>query len=366
MSLKTKETIHRLFAQLSRDLLADVPPEQRARYQSLFQQRADELVAQASEGQAPTAFTDLIGLGSQGLQPFDSLGVTLPKSDFDEAVVPTQLHAAADLYYLYQHERMKVFQVAGVLLKLFHDGRMRIQRGPGARALYLIEKHYPLRYKLKDRLHAYRRVFNYGPRTPPSGGGNAIVFRNFHRQYVAFISAIAQYFRDMLIGQVIRGSQNIEQRPFGSQASIERLGTDLRWQLDRATYGNIVSLSMETSNYLNTVLEALETPDIKKAFDANTKWDVLEIVSNRHLGGTAQISQRAKMAETGRQLLMNVADNPFKTSDFHLFQSEIQPLGKVAESWIAAYRMVPEGRDFRGVAPALKQILGMQHATRAA
>jgi hypothetical protein len=365
MSLKTKETIHRLFSQLSRDLLADVPPEQRARYQSLFQQRAEELVASAADGAAPTAFTDLIGLGAQGLQSFDALGVSMPKSDFDEAVVPTQLHAAADLYSLYQHERMKVFQVAGVLLKLFHEGRMRIQRGPGARALYLIEKHIPLRYKKRDRLNAYRRVFNYAPRNAPPAG-NAVVYRTFHRQYVAFVSAIAQYFRDMLIGQVIRGSQNIEQRPFGSQASIERLGTDLRWQLDRATYGNVVSLTLETTSFLNTVLEALETPDIKKAFDANTKWDVIEIVSTRHLGGTGQISQRAKMAEAGRQLLMYVADNPFKTNDFHLFQSEIQPFGKVAESWIAAYRMVPEGRGFRGVAPALKQILGIQRATQAA
>jgi hypothetical protein len=363
MSLKTKETIQRLFAQLSRDLLAEVPPEQRSRYQALFQQRADELVASASDGSAPTAFTDLVGLGAQGAQPFDSLGFPTLKTDFDESVVPTQLHSAADLYFVYQHERMKIFQVAGVLLRLFHDGRMRIQRGPGARALYLIEKHYPLRYKLRDRMLAYRRVFNYGTLTPPSG---AVVFRSFHRQYVAFIAAIAQYFRDLLIGQVIRGSQNIEQRPFGSQATIERLGTDLRWQLDRATYGNIVSLTMETSNYLKTVLEALDTPDIKKAFDANTKWDVIEIVSTRHLGGAAQISQRSKMAETGRQLLTYVADNPFKTGDFHLFQSEIQPLGKVAESWIAAYRMTPEGRDFRGVAPALRAMLGTNPAPRAA
>jgi hypothetical protein len=363
MSLKTKETIQRLFAQLSRDLLAEVPPEQRNRYQALFQQRADELVRAAGDGSAPTAFTDLIGLGAQGAQPFDSLGFPTLQSDFDESVVPTQLHSAADLYFIYQHERMKVFQVAGVLLRLFHDGRMRIQRGPGARALYLIEKHYPLRYKLRDRMRAYRRVFNYGNLQAPQG---AVVFRSFHRQYVSFIAAIAQYFRDLLIGQVIRGAQNIEQRPFGSQATIERLGTDLRWQLDRATYGNIVSLTMETINYLKTVLDALDTPDIKKAFDANTKWDVLEVVSTRHLGGAGQISQRSKMAETGRQLLTYVADNPFKTTDFHLFQSEIQPLGKTAESWIAAYRMTPEGRDFRGVAPALRAMLGSSPAPRAA
>jgi hypothetical protein len=363
MSLKTKETIQRLFAQLSRDLLAEVPPEQRTRYQALFQKRADELVSAAGDGTALSAFTDLVGLGTQGAQPFDALGFPTLKTDFDESVIPTQLHAAADLYFIYQHERMKIFQVAGVLLRLFHDGRMRIQRGPGARALYLIEKHYPLRYKMRDRMLAYRRAFNYGSLQAPSG---AVVFRTFHRQFVAFVAAIAQYFRDLLIGQVIRGSHNLEQRPFGSQATIERLGTDLRWQLDRATYGNILSLTIETTNYLKTVLDALDTPDIKKAFDANTKWDVIEIVSTRHLGGAGQISQRSKMAEAGRQLLTYVADNPFRTSDFSLFQAEIQPLGKVAEAWIAAYRMVPEGRDFRGVAPALRAMLGLQPAPRAA
>jgi hypothetical protein len=363
MSLKTKETIQRLFAQLSRDLLADVPPEQRGRYQTLLQQRADDLLRAAGDGNTPSAFTDLLGLGPTGAAPFDNLGFPSIQPDFDESVIPTQLHSAAELYYVYQHERMKVFQVASVLLRLFHDGRMRIQRGPGARALYLIEKHYPLRYKARDRNLAYRRVFNYGNQAPTQG---AVVYRGFHRQFVAFVASIAQYFRDLLIGEVIRGANKLEQRPFGSQATIERLGTDLRWQMDRATYGNIVSLTIETSNYLKTVLDALDTPDIKKAFDANTKWDVLEIVGQRHLGGAGELSQRTKMAEAGRQLLTYAADNPFRTADFGLFQAEIQPLGKVAESWLAAYRMLPEGRAFRGVTPALRAMLGMQPAHRAA
>ncbi len=363
MSLKNKETLQRLFAQLSRDLLADVPPAERNRYQALFQQRAEDLVRAATDEKNPSAFTDLIGLGPQGALPFDSVGFPSIQPDFDEAVVPTQLHSAAELYYVYQHERMKVFQVAAVLMRLFHEGRMRIQRGPGARALYLIEKHFPLRYRMRDRMIAYRRAFHYGKITPSSG---TVCCRGFHRQFVALNAALAQYFRDLLIGEVIRGGHLLDQRPFGSQATIERLGADLRWQLDRATYGNIVSLTIETSNYLKTVLDALDTPDIKKAFDANTKWDVIEIVSQRHLGGAAEISQRTKMAETGRQLLLYVADNPFRTADHALFQSEVQSLGRVAEAWIAAYRMVPEGRRFRGVAPALKSTLGLQPTPRAA
>src|SRR5262249_31743176 len=162
-------------------------------------------------------------------------------------------------------------QTCALPICLFHEGRMRIQRGPGARALYLLEKHYPLRYKARDRMLAYRRAFGYGTQAPSPG---TIAYDGFNRQFVAFNAAVAQYFRDLLIGEVIRGAQLIDQRPFGSQATIQRLGQDLRWQLDRSTYGFIVPLTIETSSYLKTIMDMLDTPDIKKAWDANTKWDV--------------------------------------------------------------------------------------------
>jgi len=355
MSLKTTETIQRLFAQFVRDALADLPADQRARYQEQFQQRADDL-ARSAAGGGDSAFADLIGLGEKAGAAFESLNYPRIESDFDEAVIPTQLHAAAELYFIQMHERMKVFQVLGVLLRLFHEGRMRIQRGPGARALYLIEKHYPLRYKARDRMLAYRRAFGYGDRAAPAG---AIVYTGFHRQFVAFAAALAQYYRDLLIGEVIRGSQLIDQRPFGSQATVQRLGQDMRWQLDRCTYGNIVPLTIETGNYLKAILDMLDTPDIKKAFDANTKWDVIELVSQRHLGGIANLTQRVKMADAGRRLLQFVADDPFKTRDFNLFQAQMQPLGEIAEEWIAAYRMTPEGRGFTGVTNTMRSMLGV-------
>jgi len=117
-------------------------------------------------------------------------------------------------------------------------------------------------------------------------------------------------------------------------------------------------------HYLKTVLQLLDTPDIKKAFDANTKWDVVEIVSNRYLGGIAEPSQRAKMAESGRRILQFVADNDFRTAiDPILFQSEIRPMGPHAEAWIAAYRMTPEGRGFRGITPTFQRVLGAASAT---
>jgi hypothetical protein len=175
--------------------------------------------------------------------------------------------------------------------------------------------------------------------------------------------ALSQYFRDLLIGEVIRGGPLIEQRPFGSVATVQRIGLDLRYALDRSTYGNVFALTIETGHYLKQVLAILDAPDIKKAFDANTKWDVVEIVSQRYLGGIAEPSQRAKMAESGRRILQFVADHDFKTSiDPILFQSEVRPMGPHAEAWLAAYRMTPEGRGFPGVTPALRSVLGMNSA----
>jgi len=81
------------------------------------------------------------------------------------------------------------------------------------------------------------------------------------------------------------------------------------------------------------------------------------------LGGAAQISQRTKLADAGRRILRHVADDPFTTQDFNLFQAQIQGLGPVAEEWIASYRMVPEGRGFAGVTNALRGTIGLPSAS---
>lgn len=355
MAYENFETISRLWQKFLREQLAVMQPEDRQKYELLFEDRFQTLLKGAA-GDGMDGFLDLIGFGGKGTPPFEKVPYPYISPDFDESVIPSQLHAAAELYFIYQHERMKVFQVVDILRRLFREGRMRIQRGPGARGLYILEKWKPLRYSLRDRMIAYRRVFNYGSAPSPAG---AIVNRNFNSQLVAFMTAVAQYFRDLMIGEVIRGGQLIDQRPFGSVATVQRLGIDLRFALDRASYGNILALTHETGHYLKTAIELFDAPDIKKAFDANTKWDVVEIVSNRYLSGMGEISQRAKMAESGRRVLQWVADNDFKTAiDPILFQSDARPFGSHAEAWIAAYRMTPEGRGFRGVAPTLRRMLG--------
>lgn len=357
MSYETHETIQRLWQRFVRNELGDLPAEDRRRVEQQFESQFGDLLKAAADGEGDDGFIDLIGFGKEGVQPFGDIAYPFLASDFDEAVIPSQLHAAAELYFIMLHERMKVFNVVDVLRQLYREGRIRIQRGPGARGLYLLEKWKPLRYGQKDRMVAYMRVFNYGKAPRPAG---AIVNKNFQHQFVAMMSALAQYYRDLTIGEVIRGSQDIEQRPFGNVATIQRLGTDLRYALDRASYGNIVALTHETGLYLKQVLELLDAPDIKKSFDANNKWDVVEQVSNRYLGRARDLSQYAQMAESGRRVLQWVAGNDFQPGiDPQLFQVETQPAGSHAEAWIAAYRMTYEGRRFPGVNKNLRWSVGL-------
>ncbi|CAM3325055.1 hypothetical protein BUUB107078_25855 [Burkholderia ubonensis] len=44
------------------------------------------------------------------------------------------------------------------------------------------------------------------------------------------------------------GGQLIDQRPFGSVGTTQRIGLDLRCALDRSTYGNIFALAMEAEH----------------------------------------------------------------------------------------------------------------------
>jgi hypothetical protein len=356
MAYETRDTIQSFWQRFAAEELEGLDPAQRERVAREFESRLSGLVGAAS-GNAQSAFSDLLGLGPGGPPGFGAISWPEVEADFDASITQAQIHAVAELYFICQHERMGVFRVIDVLRRMFHEGRMKVHRGPGARGLYLLDKWRPLRYGPGERMSAYRRVFNYGGGPRPPG---AIVNLNFHFQLVALMTALAQYFRDLTISEVIKTGAALDQRPFGTLAVVQRIGTDLRYALDRSSYGNVVALALETSVHLKQLLEILDAPDIKKAFDAHNKWDVVEAVLNRHFGAARELSQRARMAEAGRYVLYWVADTALDTATSPAeFQASAQRAAAEAEAWLAAYRLTEEGRRFPGVSETLRWAVGL-------
>src|SRR5947209_3594877 len=128
MAYDTFETIQRFWQRFAREELDDLPPDERRRVAAELEARFGSLERSAA-GDDRQSFTDLIGFGPKGAVGFGDIAWPNLAADFDDAIIPSQLHAAAELYFIYQHERMGAFRVAEILKRLFHDGRMRIQRG---------------------------------------------------------------------------------------------------------------------------------------------------------------------------------------------------------------------------------------------
>lgn len=87
----------------------------------------------------------------------------------DETITSERIIAVGDMYYIYRHEKIGVFRVVEKLQELFRACTVRLSGGNGAYELYQFDRREALRYTQRDRLAAYRRIFNYGNSPVPTG-----------------------------------------------------------------------------------------------------------------------------------------------------------------------------------------------------
>jgi hypothetical protein len=123
----------------------------------------------------------------------------------------------------------------------------------------------------------------------------------FYPLFTQFTQQVSQFFQDKRVSEVIRPDGRTG--TYGSQAVVRRSGLDLRHNLKQVFYGHIAILKTEVMGLLNAAFEILDSPDIRHLFGSNSAWDTLEEVMKRHLSETPIISQRGRMAVTGRDIL---------------------------------------------------------------
>lgn len=293
-----------------------------------------ELCETAEQGKTPPVdggLLNLVGLGKDAVRDIDDTRYVPSVPVYDDQIARERVTAIADLYYIYQHERLGVFRAVLKLQELFRAGSVRLSDGPGAVGLYQFDRKQVLRYTKRDRRAAYRKVFGYTDASPPNG---AAPNKQFHQLFTNFNTQASQFFQDKRVSEVIRPDGRNE--TFGSMAVVRRAGLDLRHNLKQASYGHVAVLRTEVMSLVEAAFAILEAADIRNLFGAPTAWDALEEILKRHLNETPITSQRNRMAVAGREILRWLAE-PYVLSTIRVdFETFLEEIVDFADDWLTS------------------------------
>lgn len=326
-----------------RSKLADLAASERpgdARAQAVLVTRLAEMdealtLALHETGVAPAdgGISDLLGLGASAPRKLGGIMTRINPPSYENAVYSERLSAVADLYYYYQMERLGMFRAVQKLKELFRAGQLRIGEGQGAIELYRFDRREVLRYTRTERMQAFRRVFGYTKATPPRGARSN---DPFHGLLGGFAKRVAQQFRDKRIAETFKGQNVAEDASFGSVAVTRRAGLDLRSNLHNASYGDVQVLTVELSQVVADAFAILEARDVRHQFGTNDGWDTLEEVLKRHLGEQPHVSQRSRLAETGRNIIRWLGESHIKKDGADAFENLLRIIAEDCEEWITS------------------------------
>jgi hypothetical protein len=296
-----------------------------ARFQAL--READERAPSPDDaGLAP-----LLGLGADAPAALTGVPMSDGVAAYDEQVASERITGIADLYYLYQHERIGVFRAVQKLKELFDAGSVRLSSGEGAYRLYRFDRREVLRYTERDRRAAYLRAFGYG-RGPLAPGARANT--RFHPLFVGFNGQVARFWRDRRISEVMR--ERAQDPSFGSIAVVRRAGLDLRNLLKFTSYGNVAVMRVEVMQLLEEAFRIAGSEDVKRLFGADNAWDVIEEVLSRYFRVVPVASPRQRMAVTGRDVLRWLGQPYILETARVPFEAKLRIIAEPAEEWLTS------------------------------
>ncbi len=295
----------------------------------------DDMLAsvEAADSTAPpppdSGLAELVGIGPTAGTSLGQARLPSGVSRYDETVTSERILAIADLYYIYQHERIGVFRAVRKLQELFRAGTIRLSTGPGAYALYQFDRRQVLRFTRQDRLAAYCRGFGYCMAPAPPG---ARPNTRFHQLFTLFIEEVTLYWRDKRVSDVIR--ERAYDPSFGSIATVRRAGLDLRNDLKFASYGNLNVLRVEVMQLLDEAFRILGAEDVRRLFGADNAWDVVEEILTHYFNEHLETSPRQRMAVSGREILRWLAQSHLLQTTRAQFEALLLQIAEHSEEWM--------------------------------
>jgi len=273
----------------------------------------------------------LAGVGPDAASQLGQTRIPPGVEPYNETITSERIVAVGDMYYLWQHEKIGVFRAVQKLQELFRAGTVRLSGGPGAYALYQFDRREVLRYTMRERLAAYKRIFNYGNGPVPTGSR---ANTDFHKLFAHFVHQVTLFWRDKRISDVIR--ERAYDPSFGSIAIVRRAGLDLRNNLKWLSFGHLNVLRVEVMQLLEESFKILNSPDVKRLFGADNAWDVVEEVLIRYFNERLVTSPRQRMGVTGREVLRWLAQPHILQTTRAQFETLLLEIAEQSEEWLTS------------------------------
>lgn len=240
--------------------------------------------------------------------PASALEIMLP--DLEEAVdieiIAENLNAVQAIYFSYQLEEMRLYQVVERIVELFRQGMLPLGRGSVGDYLFNYYKKASERITEGERRDLYMRVFG-APGGNPANEPN----REFNELWLRFISAVSSFSRQLTVERMLRSTVPVSV----SQEQVRKAGRDLGANLSRNGYGIAYYAAVEMQQSILEFRDVLQNADLRNAFGARDMWQVIDQVNVNYLGGAKNTHRYRTQSRAGAVIIRWIAKNVQRLSN---------------------------------------------------
>jgi hypothetical protein len=247
-----------------------------------------------------SAYNMLTGVVSGA--PPSAMEILLPdlEAAVDIEIVGENLHAVQAIYFSYQLEEMRLFQVVERIVDLFRQGLVPIGRGVVGDFLFNYYRKAAERITESERRDMYMRVFG-----APGGSPSSEPNRDFNELWLRFISATSSFARQLTVERLLRNAVPMAV----TQEQVRKAGRDLGVNLSRNGYGIAYFAATELQQTIIEFRDVLQNAEMLNAFGSRDMWQVIDQVNVNYLGGARNTHRYRTQSRAGAVIIRWIANN---------------------------------------------------------
>lgn len=204
----------------------------------------------------------------------------------DIQIQAENLKAAAAIYFAYQLEQMRLFQVVDQIVTLFGQELLPLTGNSLPARLIQYAATVPGRMTEAERRNLYASTFG-------ARGGDALAEpnRHFNTLWLRFVSEVSDFARQQAAEQH-RGA-----RIAVTREQIRKAARDLGANLSRGGVSRFAAA--ELKDRIDEVRDILGDRELQNAFGVHDMWEVVDAINVKYLGGARNIQRHRTQGETG-------------------------------------------------------------------